>query len=149
PGGNEIHLLFEVQATPSLVVIMPDHLIAYKQIWPPTETNVTDSVAFVGGLIQPCLTTIHEIASSEIITVFPNPVRDFARMRCSIPEGKKVEICICNALGMPVWNMSPDYYSSGNFNIQADLRNVTNGFYFVFIRTDDNVISVKKLTVSH
>jgi len=35
-GGNEVHLLYEIQATPTVVVIQPDKAIAVKQIWPPS-----------------------------------------------------------------------------------------------------------------
>jgi hypothetical protein len=147
-GGNEVHLLYEVQATPSIVVITPDHLIAYNQIWPPTETNVTDSVQAAGGIFLQCTTHLSEVNKDEIISVSPNPVADYATINLNQANGRKTEIKIFNVFGMMVWE-SGSIYQSGNTVLKADLSKEREGCYIIRAISDDQVLVTKKIVVLH
>lgn len=148
-GGNEVHLLYEVQATPSIIVITPDHLIAVKQIWPPSENNVVDSVLAAGGIFQQCTTTLSEVIDEEIVSVSPNPVSDFTTINFNLKEGKQIEIEIFNVYGLEVWKSEPVYYPSGKAFIKADLAKESAGCYFVQVIADHQVLVTKKLVVLH
>ncbi len=54
-NGNQVHLMYQVQATPAVIVIQPDRYISVKQIWLPTYTNIVDSITDAGGVPQECL----------------------------------------------------------------------------------------------
>jgi len=147
-GGNEVHLLYEVQATPSIVVITPDHLIAFKQIWPPSENNVSDSVSSAGGIFQQCTTTLADVDVEEIVSVFPNPVSDYVTISINPAIGGKFEIKIFNVFGMLVWE-SGSVYQSGNVLLKADLSKETEGCYIIRAISDDHVLATKKIVVFH
>ena len=55
-GGNQVHLTYDIQATPTMVIIDPDRSILTKQIYPPSFNSVVDSILIAGGVQQACLT---------------------------------------------------------------------------------------------
>jgi hypothetical protein len=144
-GGNAVHLLYEIQATPTVVVITPDHLIACNQIWPPNEVKVVDSVSAAGGVVQECFTSIIDICTVEAISVSPNPATDLINISFRIAEGLKLKIGIYDILGRTVWQTGPLYYPIGRYYITADLADKKEGYYFVEMITDGQVASVKKI----
>jgi hypothetical protein len=149
-GGNEVHLMYEVQATPSIVVIQPDRVIAVKQIWPPNFNNVTDSVSSAGGIQQSCTTTNIEIKQSEeMLTIGPNPVKDYAYLRFDLQEEKEFEIRIYNLTGGEIMGFKPTVYGAGKHIITADLTNEPGGFYFVQAIEKGKVITTKKLILTN
>lgn len=146
-GGNEVHLLYEVQGTPSIVVIMPDHQIVYKQIYPPTQNNVTDSIFTAGGIMQPCMTAIGELSLDEIMTISPNPASGLVNIRLQIPSEMNLTATIRDLPGMTVWKSNPSFYTPGIHDISVVLRDITAGIYYVSLTENERVIAAKKLIV--
>ncbi len=145
--GNEVHILYEVISTPTVIVIQPNRLIDVKQIWLPTLTNIIDSVTNVGGIIQPCLTDIQLSPEEEILTIGPNPVKDYAYLNLNLKEEKELVINIYNLTGQKIMEFSPAYNNSGNYSLKADFTNEPGGFYFVQVIEKGQVITTKKLVL--
>ncbi len=121
-GGNQVHLLYEVQATPCIVVIQPNRVIDVKQVWLPTTTNIVDSVTNVGGILQSCLTNIQISKTEEILTIGPNPVKDIAYLHLNILEEKEISIQIFNLTGRKIMDYQPVYYPAGKYYVKADFN---------------------------
>ncbi len=148
-GGNEVHLLYEVQATPSVVVIQPDRLITVKQIWPPNFNNVVDSVSTSGGIQQNCMiTSVQESQTEEMLTIGPNPVKDYAYLHLNLLEEKEIELYIYNLTGKKIMEFKPTNYTIGKYYIKADFSNEPEGFYFVQAVEKGKVVSTKKLILT-
>jgi hypothetical protein len=144
-GGNEVHLLYQIQATPCVIVIQPDREISVKQIWLPTTANIVDSVSNAGGILQSCLTNIQAIQSEEILTIGPNPVKDFAYFHLNFKEAKEISMNVFNLTGTKILEFEPAYYPAGKYNIKADFTSEPEGFYFVQIIEKGELIATKKI----
>lgn len=147
-SGNEVHLLYEVQATPSVIVIQPNRFIAVKQIWPPNTDNLLDSISNVGGIFQSCLTNIELIHAEEILTIRPNPVKDYTNLHLNLLQEKELEIQIFNLTGQRIREFKPKYYPAGNHHIKVDFSINQGGFYFVQVLEKGKVITTQKLILS-
>jgi len=145
-GGNEVHLTYNIQATPTVVVITPDKLIATHQIFPPNTSNIVDSVSNAGGILQACITDIPGIHKrEEILAIGPNPVRNYAYLTLHLEGSRYLEVSVLNLTGQKVADFGPQFYESGTHLLKADLSGQSEGFYFVRIRENDQVFSTKKL----
>ena len=145
-GGNEVHFTYNIQATPTVVVITPDKLIATHQIFPPNTSNVVDSVLNAGGILQACITHIPAIINEKhILAIGPNPVMNYAYLTLHLEKSRYLEINILNLTGQSVVDYNPVFYESGTHLLKADLSGLPEGFYFVQIRENDQVISTRKL----
>lgn len=148
-GGNLVHLDYNVQATPTIVVITPDKLIASHQINPPTTQNVVDDVVLAGGILQSCITSITENDIQEIFTIGPNPVKSKAYVNLNLQKSGNIELAIYNLTGQKVFEQGPTFYYPGNYSVIADLSSEPEGFYFVQLKDEQGKISTKKIILSN
>ena len=146
-GGNGVHLLYEIQATPSVVVIQPDRVIAVKQIWPPNTNNLVDSVLNAGGIVQSCLTNIKVNPTEEILTIGPNPVKNYAYLHLNLKETKEIAIHVFNLTGEKIMEIQSVHYPAGKYFVKADFTNEPEGFYFVQVVERSKVITTNKLVL--
>ncbi|MCD4682717.1 MAG: T9SS type A sorting domain-containing protein [Bacteroidales bacterium] len=144
-GGNQVHLLYNMQATPSIVVIQPNRYISVKQVWLPTFTNIVDSVTNAGGIAQACLTDIHVARQENILSIGPNPVKDYAHFYLNFDSDKEIEINVFDLTGRKVMGFEPVYYPAGIYFVKADFSGKQEGFYFVQILENKQIISTNKL----
>ncbi|MCD4788644.1 MAG: redoxin domain-containing protein [Bacteroidales bacterium] len=144
-GGNQVHKTYNLQSTPTVVVIAPDRVILVKQIYPPDFNNIVDSVLNAGGIPQECITSIPEFKNEEILTINPNPVKDFAYLNFVLEFGREVAFQVYNITGQKIIEFEPVYYPPGKYFLKADLLKEPEGFYFVRVLENNIVISTKKL----
>jgi len=121
---------------------------AVKQIYPPNTQNVVDSVQSAGGILQPCITSIPENDSRDLITIGPNPVKTKAYINLHIIEAGDIELSIYNLTGQKVLDNGPAYYYPGDYTITADLTGKPKGFYFVQLKDKSGKIKTKKIILS-
>ncbi|MCB9338945.1 MAG: hypothetical protein H6577_12520 [Lewinellaceae bacterium] len=69
-------------------------------------------------------------------TIFPNPANDFTKIDLADFQGKSAELRIVNTLGIPVKSFNLDNTWSRYF--QMDIRELQEGYYFVWIFVDDH-----------
>jgi hypothetical protein len=137
-GGNIVHLLYDVQSTPSVVVILPDRSIAVKQVYPPAFQLVVDSVQMAGGMLQECMTTgLDDFIGDEHFFVSPNPVRQKATLHFDLYENDVLAVRIYNASGRMVRWFHPEIFRAGKQTMDIDFSGLERGIYFV------NVINQK------
>ncbi len=148
-GGNQVHLTYEIQATPSIVVITPDHVIAVKQIFPPTTAKVVDSVMNAGGLLQNCMTGITEMKQEESFSLAPNPAGSRTDVQIKLTTRKELEIRIFDARGLMIRQLPPTIYAEGKHSIILKLEGLSEGLYFVRVMDEKQVVMTKKLVVSY
>jgi hypothetical protein len=130
-GGNIVHLLYEVQSTPSIVVIRPDRSIAVKQVYPPAYQNVVDSILMAGGIPQDCLTGIEEFLTAGTFTIHPNPVRQNTSLTIDLPEDDVLNISIYDSGGRLIWWILREAFPSGKHSVSIDVSGLQRGIYFV------------------
>ena len=147
-GGNAVHFAYNIQATPAIVVITPDKLIATKQIYPPNTQNVVDSVQMAGGILQACTVSIPENESKDLITIGPNPVKSKAYINIHVEKAGKIDLSIYNLTGQKVFDNGPTYYYPGDYTITADLTREPKGFYFVQLKDEAGTLKTKKIILS-
>jgi len=147
-GGNQVHLLYEVQATPTTIVIQPDGYIVVPQIYPPAYNSVVDSVTNSGGIPQECLTSVENYETKELVSISPNPVHNFANIILDLKSDRYLEIKIYNLTGQVVSRIDNRYYSAGKNTVEANLSGEPEGFYFVQALEGNNVITTKKLILT-
>ncbi|MBN2175331.1 MAG: redoxin domain-containing protein [Bacteroidales bacterium] len=147
-GGNQVHLLYEIQATPTTIVIQPDAYIYVPQIYPPSYANVVDSVYSAGGIAQQCLTSLPEWKNSEMLCISPNPVRNYVNIKLHLEDAKNLHIKIFNLTGQEVTHIGSKLYYSGKHAVFADLSGKPEGLYFVQLLENSTVISTQKLILT-
>ena len=144
-GGNPVHFTYDIQATPTVIIIAPDREILVQQIFPPEHESLVDSLLESGANSQPCFTSIDEVDNEEILSIGPNPVNDIANLNISFSSGKTIEVKIFNLTGQQVFEVKKSYYSPGGHLIKADLSSEPEGFYFVQLIEDNQVLTTRKL----
>jgi thiol-disulfide isomerase/thioredoxin len=147
-GGNQVHLLYEIQATPTIVVIQPDAYIVTPQIYPPTFNSIVDSVSNAGGIPQICLTSVSDLRKEKMLTISPNPARGFANIQLNLDSDKNLDIKIFNLTGQVVYQTQNTNYPAGHHNVNVDLTSEPEGFYFVQVLEKNNIVSTQKLILS-
>jgi len=148
-GGNQVHLDYEVQATPTIIVISPDHVIAVKQIYPPTTAKVVDSIVSAGGQLMDCTTGFDEFVQEESFTLFPNPARNLSMINLCLHEGKEIELNVLDAMGAIVRRLQSVFYPEGNHSIPINLEGLRRGIYFVQMKESGEVVETIKLVITN
>ena len=147
-GGNPVHLMYEIQATPTIIIIDPDRSILVKQIYPPSFNSLVDSILISGGIQQECLTSISEFKNERLLTIGPNPVKDIAYLNLNLDVGREIELKIFNLIGQKVIEIKPEWYPPGKYFVKADLSNEPEGFYFVQVLEKNQTITTNKLILT-
>ncbi|RLD55743.1 MAG: hypothetical protein DRJ05_12485, partial [Bacteroidetes bacterium] len=144
-GGNLVHLDYDIQASPTVIVIAPNREILVQQILPPDYESLVDSLLEVGANPQPCFTAVSEMKNEDILNIGPNPVNDIANLNLSFSSGKIVEVKIYNLTGQQVLDVRALYYPPGKHRLKVDMTAEPTGFYFVQVIEDKQVLVTQKL----
>ena len=144
-GGNLVHMDYDIQASPTVIVIAPNREILVQQILPPDYESLVDSLLEVGANPQPCFTAVSEMKNEDILNIGPNPVNDIANLNLSFSSGKIVEVKIYNLTGQQVLDVRALYYPPGKHRLKVDMTAEPTGFYFVQVIEDKQVLVTQKL----
>ena len=121
-GGNLAHQLFQIQATPSVVLIAPDSAILNPMIWPPTTQNIDAALALAG--LFPI--GLPDNASEPFLNLYPNPVTDYLMVNYETYSGTTT-LSVYDLTGRPVIT------TLFNEEIALDLNNFAPGIYFLVL----------------
>ena len=144
-SGNMAHLLYNIQATPTVVIINPDRSIAVKQVYPPSQLSLTDSVLGAGGIEQACLTAIVENRGEELLLIRPNPVQDKAYIHFILKEESDVELILYDLSGREIWKQTPGKYAAGKFFIETSFNTVERGAFLLQLKCNGEQAALQKL----
>ena len=89
------------------------------------------------------------LAAPETTTLrppFPNPVRQQATIRYTLPRAQDVTIALYDVLGRRVRTLTQDQQTAGRHEQTVDLSGLSSGAYFVRMRTGD-ATHTRRLTV--
>ncbi len=145
-GGNAVHLLYDIQATPSIVVITPDKLIASHWVWPPNMQNIVDSVMLAGGVQQDCITgTVSGAAPGILLTIGENPVSERLSFTLDPGRDRELEITVRNLGGRKVAGLGPKSYTAGKQSHSISMKGLPGGLYFVQVIENGVPLDVRKI----
>lgn len=147
-GGNEVHWNYNVQATPTVIVITPDKLIATHQIYPPNTNNIVDSVLAAGGIQQSCMTNLPDrIQAEDLFSIGPNPFSSKINITINLKKDRNLEIAILNITGQQIYSLEAKNYGAGIHHLNTDISAQAEGFYFVQVRQEGQVIHTRKMVL--
>jgi hypothetical protein len=75
------------------------------------------------------------------VDVYPNPATDFINVKLFGSDARKFRIEIINIAGTIVSSTTMDFITNYNIVQQIDITNLTFGFYFVRVASDDAKIN--------
>lgn len=147
-GGNLVHQLYNVQGTPSIVVIAPDRLILQQNIYPPSTTNITAALLSAGALQQPCTTGLEADNNDKKFSLYPNPVKNYAEVNFQLTRSRNIAVKVYNLTGQIITQIEPFHFMPGLHRQKIDMSDKPNGFYFVQILENNKVIETKKMILN-
>jgi hypothetical protein len=90
------------------------------------------------------LTSIQEEYPNSIITAFyPNPVREEATLKFRLDKQENVSFEVVNTLGQSTKVLDQKRYEQGDHSVTLALSGLETGAYFLLIKTNSGVSSVK------
>ena len=120
-GGNDIVQAIPVGLYPTIMLIRPDHVIAQRDIYPPTLDMMIQYLSGEGIEQHECETGIGE-NSQQAYNLFPNPANESVTLK-----GENLNtVRIYNALGQLVESIE----AAGN-ELSINTANYLNGVYFI------------------
>ena len=127
-GGNDIAQAIPVGFYPAIMLIRPDHTIAYRDIYPPTLDFIIDAMESEGYEQYDCSVELEE-AENQVISLFPNPSNNFVTL-----TGENLgTVRVFNALGQKV----DEFEANGN-ELRINTTGYESGLYFV--KTDETTL---------
>lgn len=137
-NGNEAHLAFQVQATPSVVLIAPDYSILEPMIWPATTENI-DAALLNAGLL---MVNVDDFVQNEI-RVFPNPAASFLNIDFQTSHTPE-SVALLNILGQELTSFNVPDNQSG---IKMALDDFANGMYFIKMQFHNGEQNVRRVVI--
>ncbi|NNC86798.1 MAG: T9SS type A sorting domain-containing protein, partial [Bacteroidia bacterium] len=84
-----------------------------------------------------------KISNESTLLVYPNPVKDLAKIQYSIDEPSFVILCIYDVLGNKIEEIVNSNQDRGDFVYQWDSKNQSAGLYFISLQVNDKKVSTK------
>lgn len=120
-GGNDIAQSIPVIYYPTVVIINPDHTMAYRDLYPIEGTfTIVNALTGLGCEQHECTENVDEDNTS--VTLYPNPANDFVTL---IGENLGT-VNVYNALGQKV----EEFVENGD-ELRINTTQYENGVYFV------------------
>ena len=142
-GGNQVHMAYSIQGTPTLCVILPNRYRPGKQRDPPSYENLVDSIVSVGGTL---ITSVAEKTLNEnFLVLSPNPAISFVNLNINLEQDRTLQVEIYNLLGEKVLETDPEFYEQGRVIKKINLPFLPKGPYFVRLLDGSTQLQIKKL----
>lgn len=84
---------------------------------------------------------------STQIQIYPNPVKDDLTLKLLLNKSNPIEVKIIDAQGKEVKTVINDFRAMGEYIISTDIRELSQGLYFLTITTPEQVISESFLII--
>ncbi len=145
-GGNGVHFLYDIQGTPTVVVIAPDKSIASHWVWPPNADNIIDSVLLAGGIPQECITATGEQPGQPgFITIRENPFRQRVHFTIQPAATQALEVVVRDLSGRKVAGLPPASYPATGSTAWIEMQGLPVGMYFLHVVRSEQVLETKKI----
>lgn len=141
-GGLELFTTYNIQSTPTLVIVAPDGTILEQQIWGPTSDVIEAKLKQHGGLEQECAQSVDlKLFRSESLMMFPNPAIDEALVSFDLLEDASLSIKLANVSGETVLSYPYETYYAGNNTIRLMISELPAGFYMLLLSNEKGTIA--------
>ena len=144
-NGNQVHLSYLTQSTPTVIVIQPNRYIHNQGVWPPTQENITAAVVAAGGMLVGIEDQANE--PGHEISIYPNPVIDDATITLKLVNNASVEVEVINLAGERVIKSDPMHGKSGIVIVRLSLGHLPGGLYLVRLVRDGEPMETRKLVI--
>lgn len=101
-------------------------------------------VTSCNGSFSPCTSGIDDITKEASVNVYPNPNNGEFNIDMKLDKPTDIKIRVLNIIGQEILNQSISNTMNNTYSI--NLKNQTNGIYFVEIMVDKNPI-IKKINI--
>jgi hypothetical protein len=147
-GGNAVHLLYDIQGTPTVVVIAPDKHIASHAVWPPATANIVDSVLLAGGVIQDCITGAADRPEvAGLLTIHGNPVKEWIHFTLRPGREKELEVTVWDLAGRRVAGRQATAYPASGVTSRIDASALPDGLYFIQVLEKGHPVVTRKIII--
>ena len=85
----------------------------------------------IGNALLPCTRRVENSPADFAVTVFPDPVVDFARVKFSVPSSAETNLDVFNMSGGRVISISAGILNAGTHELSVSLESLNNGLYFL------------------
>ena len=120
-GGNDIAQNIPVAYYPTVMIINPDHSIAFRDLYPIEDTfTIVNALESVGCEQHECTTGVGE-SNNASFTLFPNPANESLTLK-----GANGTVSVYNTLGQQV----EAFEAVGN-ELKINTTGYLNGVYFI------------------
>lgn len=136
-GGNKSHSAFEIQSTPTVILIAPDYTILEQKVWPPSTENI-DSVLIKAGL-TPVGTP--SLAPPPKNRVWPNPSSGSLSLFL-VDEEPVVSVHLFDAMGHKQFSTAVETHRTVSLHNLSDL---SRGIYYLQAENRQGIFYTKKI----
>ena len=136
---------YDVQASPTFILIAPNDSIIEQNIWPvETAQQIIDVLENQGLMETTCTVGINEVSNTDknILRLFPNPATDNINLSVKLDDFNNVGIRMFDLVGKEVL-----YQKIDNSTPILSIQNFPAGIYFITLLKDNQPISTKKLII--
>ena len=148
--GNEVNEQYGISSHITTLVIMPNREIVGQFYGPnafPTRDTLNNLLLSLGAQMQNCSVGISENSSEiehhEILTVYPNPIKDHAEIQLIASNNGIGNIQILDAFGGVVESFSTPL-KKGKNQMHLDLHSLSKGIYIIrLLEKDGSLINTK------
>jgi len=101
------------------------------------------------GLSEPTTSNNYNRATEKYpLKLIPNPAGQFCILNYSLKEAKQIQIAIYDAQGKLVKNILNQKHSAGDYSINIETANLSEGVYFVMLSCD-GISTSDRLVIMH
>ena len=126
--------------TDTIISIPPTQNLYYIRI----STRLTSDIPgdFIFQLVGDVIDKVEELTLTEL-RFYPNPVNDIGKLEFELPKSDDIQIEIIDILGQRVYFEDKGKLSAGAHNYSFNLDIFSQGIYFLTVRSDEQVKSLK------
>ena len=138
---------FNFTGFPTYAIICADQSVTWD-IWPISENapEIKASLETDCGLTA-SPAGIEDVIKVEFNAIYPNPSNDYATVSYKLLDRAKVSLEVYNVLGGLVKTVTPGMIFPGQKETLLNVRDLTDGQYFVKLLVNDEPADVMKLSV--
>jgi len=128
---------------PTIIVIAPDRTVQYAVVvgnMPQASVLIEEAIINTGAVHPSEITDVKDpTVVFDELTVYPNPVRDFASVNFNLNENADVNIQLFNMLGQSALEVFNGNKYPGYHQVDFNPSSLSPGTYFIRIAANDSV----------
>lgn len=144
--GKSLLTTYNLPDWDRIVVVGMDGNIVYKGDNYASQTIKPAKAAIDAALNGTVTSLINTQENNNSITIYPNPVKDFATIGFDLRQPSQVNMQVRSSDGKLVYSIPAEYYAAGKNNITFNAGNLQSGVYYIVLKSADTT-EVSKFVV--